>query len=73
MKLDGILMQEGSEYEPRERERERWASFGGDRNLKGEHVSACLIEGGTPCVRLELGRTLLKRGAVLKTADIKGS
>jgi hypothetical protein len=55
------------------RKRQRSASFDGDRSLKGDHVSACLIETGEPCVRLILGRTLLKPGEILKTADIKGS
>jgi hypothetical protein len=55
------------------RRRQRSASFDGDRKLKGEHVSACLIEAGGPCLKHKLGRTLLKPGEILKTADIKGS
>jgi hypothetical protein len=46
---DDILMQEGSKYEPRERERQ--VAFDGGRNLKGEHVSACLMEGWKNALR----------------------
>jgi hypothetical protein len=30
----------------RQRKRDKWAPFDGDRNLNGEHVSARLIETG---------------------------
>jgi hypothetical protein len=55
------------------RRRKRSASFDGDRKLKGEHVSACLIEAGGPCVRHKLERSLLKPGEILETGDIKGN